>query len=52
MKCLAPSWRTDFPQRYRAPARKGAPVEHDVLVHEIAIGLDRCVYNWTIAAGR
>jgi glycyl-tRNA synthetase len=52
MEVCSISRRTDFPQRYRAPARKGAAVEHDVLVLEIAIGLDRCVYNWTIAADR
>lgn len=52
MEVCSVSRRADFPQRYRAPARKGVAVEHDVLVLEIAIGLDRCVYNWTIAAGR
>lgn len=44
------SKRTDFPQRYRSICRKGAITDHDVMVLEIAIGLDRCVYNWNIAS--
>ena len=41
--------RTDFPERYRTQPKKGPAVEQDVLVLEIAIGLDRCVYNWDLA---
>lgn len=44
------SLRTDFPDRFRATTKKGAVVEHDVLVLEIAIGLDRCLHNWDVAA--
>ena len=43
------SRRTDFPERYRTQPKKGPAVEQDVLVLEIAIGLDRCVYNWDLA---
>lgn len=50
MEVCSISRRTDFPQRYRSQAKKGAAVDHDVLVLEIAIGLDRCIYNWGIAA--
>ncbi len=32
--------------------RMERPVDHDVLVLEIAIGLDRCVYNWGMVADR
>ncbi|HEY0123383.1 MAG TPA: aminoacyl--tRNA ligase-related protein [Rhizobium sp.] len=52
MEVCSISRRTDFPQRYRSKAKAGPAVDHDVLVLEIAIGLDRCVYNWNIAASR
>jgi glycyl-tRNA synthetase len=49
MEVCSISRRTDFPERYRTQPKKGPAVEHDVLVLEIAIGLDRCVYNWNMA---
>nr|WP_206113909.1 aminoacyl--tRNA ligase-related protein [Rhizobium laguerreae] len=52
MEVCSISRRTDFPQRYQSQPKKGAAVDHDVLVLEIAIGLDRCLYNWNIAADR
>ncbi|WP_412065164.1 aminoacyl--tRNA ligase-related protein [Rhizobium sp. SYY.PMSO] len=52
MEVCSISRRTDFPQRYRSQPRKGPPVDHDIAVLEIAIGLDRCVYSWNIAANR
>nr|WP_222858819.1 aminoacyl--tRNA ligase-related protein [Rhizobium mesosinicum] len=51
MEVCSISRRTDFPDRYRTQPKKGPAVEHDVLVLEIAIGLDRCVYNWNMATG-
>lgn len=52
MEVCSISRRTDFPQRYRSQGRSGPAMDHDVTVLEIAIGLDRCVYNWNIAASR
>ncbi len=52
MEVCSISRRTDFPQRYRTQPKKAPPQEHDILVLEIAIGLDRCVYNWQIGADR
>ena len=49
MEVCSISRRTDFPERYRTQPKKGPAVEQDVLVLEIAIGLDRCVYNWNLA---
>jgi len=49
MEVCSISRRTDFPERYRTQPKKGPVVEQDVLVLEIAIGLDRCVYNWDLA---
>ncbi|GAA3095577.1 hypothetical protein GCM10010520_46630 [Rhizobium viscosum] len=49
MEVCSISRRTDFPERYRTQPKKGPAVEHEVLVLEIAIGLDRCVYNWNMA---
>jgi glycyl-tRNA synthetase len=49
MEVCSISRRTDFPERYRTQPKKGPAVEQDVLVLEIAIGLDRCVYNWDLA---
>lgn len=52
MEVCSISKRTDFPERYRSQAKKGPAIDHAVTVLEIAIGLDRCVYNWNIAANR
>ena len=52
MEVCSISRRTDFPARFVSRAKSGAIREHDVLVLEIAIGLDRCIHNWTIAADR
>ncbi|MBP2445589.1 glycyl-tRNA synthetase [Rhizobium leguminosarum] len=52
MEVSSISRRTDFPQRYGSQLKRGPAIDHDVLVLEIAIGLDRCVYNWGIAADR
>ncbi len=49
MEVCSISRRTDFPERYRTQPKKGPAIEQDVLVLEIAIGLDRCVYNWNMA---
>jgi glycyl-tRNA synthetase len=46
MEIASISRRTDFPQAVRVKAKGGEVRELDVLVLEIAIGLDRCVYNW------
>jgi glycyl-tRNA synthetase len=46
MEVASISRRTDFPQKARAPTKADSARELDVLVLEIAIGLDRCVYNW------
>lgn len=45
MEVVSISKRTDFPQKARFTAKKGV-VKKDLLVLEIAIGLDRCVYNF------
>ncbi|GAB2208913.1 hypothetical protein ROS1_57310 [Roseibium sp. ROS1] len=50
MEVCSISRRTDFPQRFLSRAKGGGVREHGVLVLEIAIGLDRCLHNWTIAA--
>jgi glycyl-tRNA synthetase len=50
MEVCSISRRTDFPIRYRSVNRKQEEREHDVFVLEIAIGLDRCLYNRGIAA--
>jgi glycyl-tRNA synthetase len=52
MEVCSISRRTDFPMRYRTQTRKGEVHEHEVRVLEIAIGLDRCVYNWSLATER
>jgi glycyl-tRNA synthetase len=52
MEVCSISKRTDFPQQYRSIGKKGAVSDHDVLVLEIAIGLDRCLYNWNIASNQ
>lgn len=50
MEVCSVSKRTDFPIRYRSVNKKKEVMEHDVLVLEIAIGLDRCLYNRAVAA--
>ncbi len=52
MEVCSISRRTDFPKKFVSRAKGGATREHDVLVLEIAIGLDRCLHNWAIAADR
>lgn len=52
MEICSISRRTDFPGRFRVDGRNGRARECDIRVLEIAIGLDRCIYNWLIAAGR
>jgi glycyl-tRNA synthetase len=52
MEIASISRRTDFPDRTRHVAKDGSVVEQDILVLEIAIGLDRCVYNWGLAYER
>jgi glycyl-tRNA synthetase len=49
MEVCSISKRTDFPQSFVSVDKKGQHREHDVVVLEIAIGLDRCVHNWSIA---
>ena len=45
MEVCSISLRTDFPEKARFQTKKGM-VEKDLLVLEVAIGLDRCVYNF------
>lgn len=45
MEVCSISRRTDFPQKLSFQGKKGT-VEKDALVLEVAIGLDRIVYNW------
>lgn len=45
MEVCSVSVRTDFPEKARFQTKKGI-VEKGLLVLEIAIGLDRCVYNF------
>jgi glycyl-tRNA synthetase len=45
MEVCSISLRTDFPQQLSFQGKKGL-IEKDALVLEIAIGLDRMVYNW------
>lgn len=52
MEVCSISRRTDFPQAGRFPTKAGTVREVAVLVLEIAIGLDRCIYNWGIADAR
>lgn len=52
MEIASISRRTDFPERARFTGKAGQVREVEVKVLEIAIGLDRCVYNWSIAADR
>lgn len=46
MEVCSMSLRTDFPGKARFTTPKGKVVEHGLLVAEVAIGLDRCVYNY------
>lgn len=52
MEVCSISRRTDFPRKFVSRSKGGASREHDVLVLEIAIGLDRCLHAWAIAADR
>ena len=52
MEVASISRRTDFPQKVTVIAKDGSARDLDVLVLEIAIGLDRCIYNWAMADGR
>lgn len=45
MEICSISKRTDFPQKVKFQTKNGVN-EKDMLVLEIAIGLDRCVYNY------
>ena len=45
MEIASISKRTDFPQTVKLNTKKGA-IEKNILVLEIAIGLDRCIYNY------
>ncbi len=49
MEVCSVSRRTDFPQRVKVTNRRNEAVEHEVLVLEVAIGLDRCVRLWDLA---
>ena len=45
MEICSISKRTDFPQKIKFNTKNGS-IEKDMLVLEIAIGLDRCIYNY------
>ena len=45
MEICSISKRTDFPQKVKFNTKTG-PLEKEMFVLEIAIGLDRCVYNY------
>lgn len=45
MEVCSISKRTDFPDKLRFQGKKDL-IEKDALVLEVALGLDRCVYNW------
>lgn len=49
MEIASISRRTDFPRKARVKGKGGEVRELDVLVLEIAIGLDRCLYSWARA---
>lgn len=49
MEVCSISLRTDFPQKITIKGKGTNVFEKDVLVLEIAIGLDRCVYNWSMS---
>jgi len=52
MEVCSISLRTDFPQTVRVTSKKNVVTEHEVRVLEVAIGLDRCVRLWSLAAER
>jgi len=52
MEVCSISRRTDFPMKARFANKKGEVVEKELLILEIAIGLDRCVYNRLIRESR
>lgn len=45
MEVCSISLRTDFPDKARFQGKNGL-IEKDLLVAEVAIGLDRIIYNW------
>jgi glycyl-tRNA synthetase len=49
MEIASISRRTDFPEKTQMKTKGNETRELDVLVLEIAIGLDRCIYNWSEA---
>ena len=49
MEVCSISKRTDFPHKFVSVDKKGQRREHEVVVLEVAIGLDRCVHNWSFA---
>jgi glycyl-tRNA synthetase len=51
MEICSISKRTDFPQKWTFQ-HKGKTIEKDLLVLEVAIGLDRCVYNYGVRTGK
>jgi glycyl-tRNA synthetase len=51
MEVASISRRTDFPATVTVTGKSGQR-EVEVRVLEIAIGLDRCVYNWSVADAR
>ena len=52
MEVCSISRRTDFPGKAVFRTKPDAAVERDILVLEIAIGLDRLVYNWGLGYER
>lgn len=46
MEVCSISRRIDFPQKAKFQGKGGTTIEKDLLVLEVAIGLDRCVYNF------
>jgi len=52
MEVCSISRRTDFPGTFRTANKRSEVVEHEIKVLEIAIGLDRCLYNWRVASER
>jgi glycyl-tRNA synthetase len=52
MEVCSISRRTDFPAKASVRTRAGESLERDILVLEIAIGLDRLVYNWGLGYER
>jgi glycyl-tRNA synthetase len=52
MEVCSISRRTDFPGKARFSVKGGGVVEQEVRVLEVAIGLDRLVYNWGLGYER